>query len=968
MQKDAPLLKDTLHGDLENTLRKELSGEVRFDKLSKILYSTDASNYRIEPIGLVIPRNVEDAVAAVKAAARYGVPILPRGGGTSLTGQSIGHALIIDFSKYLNSMLEVNKENRSVRVEPGIYLDDLNRKLNEYGLMFGPDPSSAKVATVGGVVGNNATGAHSILYGMAGDNVLSSRVILAQGDMVDLGALSKSEIAAKSKGSGAAASLYKNLGNLQNKYADTIKRVFPRHWRRASGYSLNYLLEEPFNPAKLLSGSEGTLAIQSEFTLKLTPVPEHTGLAILSFDDLIYAMESVPHILKHEPSAIELIDRMLIELTREHALYSRMLSFVKGNPEAILAVEFYGESEKEIRKKAENLIESLKKRNSRVKYSTALTPEAQANVWNVRKAGLGLLVSKRDEFKPIACIEDVSVPVGKLPEYAAGILDLTRRLDTRAAFYGHASAGCLHIRPFVNLKSSRGVGIMEELTDGALKLALKYGGIMSGEHGDGIQRSCLNERLFGKEIYGAMRELKSAFDPEGRLNPGKVVEALSPVENMRYGEGYQVKGIKTYLDWSSDNGFDGAVGMCNGQGVCRKLDEGVMCPSYKATRDEINTTRARANALGAVLSGSLPEDALTSGDMHRVYDLCISCKACKSECPSKVDAAKMKLEFMAHYNKSHRPSLRDRLFGHIHDFSRISSKSPSLSNLLTDNKIAKVLLSGIGVTPERSLPLLSGENFVTWFNKRKRGRLPGTQDKVVYFHDTWVTYYRPEVGKAAVRLLEAAGFQVILEEKRVCCGRPVLSKGMVEEARRLAERNVSLLTPYVRDGIPVIGTEPSCVLGFRDEYLYLLPESKDASLLAENSYLLDEFLYGLHKQGKLGINWNGEGPCVLYHGHCHERSMLGDTAPLDLLSLSGCSAEPSTAGCCGMAGSFGYESEHYGVSRSIGEDRLFPKVREAPPDTVIVVSGFSCGHQIEHFTQSNTKHICELLAAQLKDS
>jgi len=474
--------------------------------------------------------------------------------------------------------------------------------------------------------------------------------------------------------------------------------------------------------------------------------------------------------------------------------------------------------------------------------------------------------------------------------------------------------------------------------------------------------------LFGKEIYGVMKELKAAFDPEARLNPGKVVEPLSPTDNMRYGEGYQIRGIRTYLDWSSDKGFDRAVGMCNGQGVCRKLDEGIMCPSYKATHDEKDTTRARANALGAVLSGKLPQDALTSREMQGVYDLCISCKACKTECPSSVDAAKMKLEFLAHYNKSHGLPLRRRILGRIHDVSKFSSNAPSLSNLIIDNPITKLISSRIGIAPERSLPLLSREDFITWFNNRNRRAINGNGKKVVYFHDTWVTYYTPEVGKAAVRLLEAAGFQVIIEEKRVCCGRPMLSEGMVEEARELAWKNVSTLLPYVSEGIPVVGTEPSCMLAFRDEYIYLLPQDEYAISLAENSYLLAEFLYGLHRKEGLEMKWKDKGPRVLYHGHCHERSMIGDKAALKLLSLSGCGAEVSGAGCCGMAGSFGYESEHYGISRAIGQDRLFPKVKETAYDTVIAVSGFSCEHQIEHFTGRQTKQISLILADQLRDS
>ena len=477
-----------------------------------------------------------------------------------------------------------------------------------------------------------------------------------------------------------------------------------------------------------------------------------------------------------------------------------MLSFVDGSPEAILAVEFYGDNEKEVGKRARGLIDTLRKKNARFEGSVALSPQDQANVWNVRKAGLGLLASKRDENKPIACIEDVSVPVDKLPEYTYGIKELTERLGTDAAFYGHASAGCLHIRPFVNLKTAGGVSVMEELSEGALSLTKKLGGVMSGEHGDGIQRSFLNKRLFGEKLYGAMRELKGIFDPEGLMNPGKIVEALSPVDNLRYGAQYQTTPIKTNLDWSSDEGFERAVGMCNGQGVCRNTGEGVMCPSYRATRDEKDTTRARANTLGAVLSGTLPESALVSKEMRQVYELCISCKACKTECPSSVDAAKMKLEFMGHYNKAHGVSLRSNILGHMHEIAKLSSNSPTLSNILIDNPLTKLMLSALGISPNRALPLLSHENFIARFKYSKDSYSNEDKKKVVYFHDSWATYYTPQVGIAAVRVLEEAGFEVIIEERRVCCGRPALSEGMIEKARGLAWRNVSTLIPYVEEG------------------------------------------------------------------------------------------------------------------------------------------------------------------------
>jgi len=956
--------KDSLYPDLEASLKNKLSGEVRFDNVSKTLYSTDASNYQIEPVGAIIPKNAGDVAKIFEIASDYGVAILPRGSGSSLAGQAVGHALIVDLSKYLNEIVEVNTEEKTVRVQSGMFLEQLNRGLKQHGLMFGPDPSSARIATIGGVVGNNATGAHSILYGMTGDNVAACQLYLNKGEPIELKEISEKSLSSINQ-SGTSNELHRKLHHLREKYSEIIKSDFPRHWRRASGYSLNYLLEKPFNPAKLLAGSEGTLGLATEFTLKLVPRPSFTGLAILQFDTMVSAMEAVPEILEMNPSAIELIDRMLIELTRANPSYSQMLTFIDGNPEAILVVEFYGETESEVEKKAKDLNSHLITKNINCPISYALSLKAQANVWGVRRAGLGLLMSKRDEFKPIPCIEDVSVPVDSLPSYAADITELIKRLGTRASFYGHASAGCLHIRPLVNLKSEGGIRIMEELTEEAFKLALKYGGVMSGEHGDGLQRSYLNERLFGKELYAAMKELKTAFDPEGMFNPGKVVGTPSPEKNLRLGESYRPEAVETYLDWSKDNGFTGAVEMCSGQGVCRKLGEGIMCPSYMATKNEMDTTRARANVLRALVSGKLPKDAMTSEEMHEVFDLCLSCKACKSECPSNVDGGKMKLEFLAHYHAKHGFSIRDRLFGYAHEVSRFTSPLASISNYVINSKLSKQFLSKLGVHPEREPLLLSKDTFTDWFNNRTIPPKNTKTNRVVYFHDTWVTYNHPEVGKAAVNLLEKAGLEVILVSNRVCCGRPMLSKGMIEPARERALKNVSLLAPYVREGIAVVGTEPSCILTFRDEYLDLLPQNEDAGILSKNSYVLDEFLLKLHKSRELQINWKQDGPDVFYHGHCHQRSRIGNESALKLLSLSGCKVTESGAGCCGMAGSFGYESEHYNVSRTIAEDRLLPAIRKTSSDTVIAVSGVSCRHQIEDFSDKKTKHIAQVLAEQI---
>ncbi len=944
---------DALNNELEAELKRELGAEIRFDEMSRILYSTDASNYEIEPIGVVLPRTADDLAGAVQIAKRFNVAVLPRGGGTSLAGQAVGSALIVDTSKYLNKIITVDAENNTVRTEPGIYLQQLNDNLKKFSLMFGPDPSTARIATVGGVVGNNATGAHSILYGMAGDNVESCRLVAADGDLVDLRVKS-------------AGSFYPRLSVLKKKYSKLIHKDFPKHWRRASGYSLNYFMDKDFNPAKLLAGSEGTLGIASEFTLNLVKRPECTGLVVLQFAQIIEAMEAVPVILEKEPSAVELIDKMLIELTRAHPGFTHLLTFIKGSPEAVLVVEFYGKTKKEVQIKCRNLRTHLTSKKLKCDIRYALTDEQQSQVWQVRRAGLGLLMSRRDSYKPIPCIEDVSVPVDKLSSYVKDIQNTISGFDTKAAFYGHASAGCLHIRPLVNLKTNNGVRVMQELTVQAMELAIKYGGVLSGEHGDGLQRSDLNEKLFGAKLYSVMKEIKSIFDPENMFNPGKIVDAPVCTEDLRYGEDYKTYDIKTHLEWKDDNGLAAAAEMCSGQGVCRKVDEGIMCPSYIATRDEKDSTRARANALRAVLSGRLPKQMLSSKEMHDVFDLCISCKACKTECPSAVDGAKMKTEFLANYNKANGVSVRDKFFSYIHKLSDTASRVAPISNLITNNIITKLALPKIGIHPKRALPEITRQTFTDWFYSRpkaKQNRANGK--KVVYFHDTWVSFYTPEVGKSAVKLLEATGFDVVVVENRTCCGRPMISKGMVEEARNHALSNACALADFVRKGIPVIGTEPSCMLTFRDEYPDILPGNEDMKLLADNSFLLEEFLYGRAKKELSNISWKKQGPSVLFHGHCHARALIGNLASINILKEAGCSVIDSNAGCCGMAGSFGYESEHYEISKTIGEDRLFPTVNNCSTDTIIAVSGYSCSQQIEHFTARKTKHIAEVLADQI---
>ena len=955
---------------LEAELTARIAGEVRFDRTARMLYSTDASNYQIEPIGVVMPRSADDAIGAVELAASHGVPILPRGGGSSLAGQAVGAALVIDFSKYCNRIVDLNLEAKTATVETGSSLDLLNRQLKANGLMFGPDPSSSNRATIGGVIGNNSTGAHSILYGMTADNIVSTRITLAGGGTFELAPGSEDALTALAANADARGRLLTQILDYRERHSALIERDFPPHWRRSTGYSLNELIKPQINPARLMASSEGTFATVLSATINLVDVPARTGLVVLQFDELVTAMEATPILLEAEPSAIELMDRMLIGLTREQPGYAPGLAFIEGDPAGILCVEFYGADDTDLERKCDHLLDLLKRRDVRLTIDPIVVLDAhrQAEIWSVRKAGLGLLYSIKGDYKPIPVIEDVSVPVEHLAEFVGAVESMVTGYGTTAAYYAHASAGCLHIRPLVNLKEASGVAMMREMADHAADLAHRFGGVMSGEHGDGLQRSELNERIFGAELYMAMRELKRIFDPMGLMNPGKKVDAPPMTENLRFGPAYAPVEIKTYFDYSREGGFHRAIEQCNGAAVCRKLKAGTMCPSFMATRDEQDTTRARANALRNALAGRAFEHSdFTSKKTYEVMDLCISCKACKTECPSSVDMAKLKMEFLAHYHAKHGTPIRARVMGHIHRVSKWTRPVAPLANFALKTPLGRPMLRAMGIHPERKLSPFQFRTFSSWWKKHASnlGGSQPTRGKVVYFHDTFTEYNYPRIGIAAVQLLEAAGFDVQIEERRVCCGRPMLSKGLLNDARRMAQRNVEVLASYAHAHIPILGTEPSCILTLRDEYLDLLPGDEDAIAVANGSFMIDEFLAKLEAEGALGIGWKTDPQPVMFHGHCHQKALIGTTPSMSILASAGCVATESGAGCCGMAGSFGYEDEHYEVSRKIGEERLFPAVEAATGETLIAVAGVSCRQQIEHFTERTTVHLVELLAGRI---
>lgn len=974
----AQAIQDFLHD-----LQKRVAGDLRSDDYSRILYSTDASIYQVMPYAVLIPKTMEDVHAAVELAAQYRLPILPRTAGSSLAGQAVNEALVIDMSRHLDQILEVNTEEHWVRVQPGVVLDELNLHLTPLGLKFGPDPASSERAAMGGVVANNSTGAHSILYGMTADHVLETNVILSDGSRATFGPVEGHDLEGYQRRAGLEGKIYQRIWELTQANGETIRAGTPRHWRRSGGYNLDRFVNGPsfkypqdprFNLAKLMCGSEGTLAVMTDIKLNLVPLPTQAALAIVHFDSLHEALAATPIILQVEPSAIELLDNLALTMCHEVPEYARLLTtFVEGTPYCVLIVEFYGESQSELEAKLQRLKTHLNQEKvGCTAIVPATTPQVQGNVWKVRKVGLGLLMSIKGDYKPIPFIEDAAVPVEHLAEYVTRVERFCNDMGTNVAYYAHASSGCIHIRPLINAKVASEVDKLPAIGTFSIELLGEYGGVFSSEHGDGRSRSWLNERFFGKELYALFREVKQAFDPHHILNPGNIVDAPPMTENLRFGPDYSVIPVQEHIDFREDMGFHRAVEMCNGAGVCRKKTTGTMCPSFMVTREEEHSTRGRANALRAALSGHLPAGELTGQRMYEVMDLCVECKACEAECPSSVDMAKIKFEFLAQYYEKNRVPLRTRLFADIARVSRISSGALApLANWSLKNGLVRWGMEKfLGITRQRSLPEFARQPFTRWFQGRQNGNLASSlktdsREKVVLFNDTFNTYNYPQVAIAATEVLEAAGFEVILPGHK-CCGRPMISKGLVDKARQAARDTVDHLAPFAEQGIPIVGLEPSCLLSVRDEYLYLLPDDPRVKIVAQQCYTFEEFMARLVDEGRLELEFTGEARHVLLHGHCHQKSLVGTNPSQRTLTLPpGYTVTEVDSGCCGMAGAFGYEVEHYDISIAMAERRLLPAVREQSEHTLIAAAGVSCRQQIKHGTGRQALHPAEILRAAM---
>lgn len=967
-------------------LSARLPGRVRSDAYNRMLYATDASIYRVMPHAVVVPQHADDVQAVMEMAAEHGVAVLPRTAGSSLAGQAVNEAIVIDFTKHLDRIVKVDTDAKTATVEPGVVLDALNRHLAPMKLQFGPDPASSNRAAMGGIVSNNSTGSHSIAYGMTADHVQAVDVVLSDGSRATFGAVDADTLAMKSQIDGMEGHVYRGINALVSEHANVIREHTPRHWRRCGGYNLDRLSPKgisfckdaprDFNLASLLCGAEGTLGILERITVGLVPVPEETQLGIVHFDNLEVGLAAVEVILETDPSAVELLDHLGMSMCRRQPMWRKKLEgFVEGDPMCVLITEYAGASATEVASKVQALHGYLKQRGVPTTGVVPVTTAAgQKDVWSVRKMGLGFLMSVRGDHKPIPFIEDAAVPVRHLSAYVTGIEKFCRGLGFDVAYYAHASAGCVHIRPLVNTKAAEEIARLPEIMHFAVDLLRGYGGALSSEHGDGRARSAFNESFFGPELYGLYRDVKNIFDPERLLNPGMVVEAGPMTEHLRFGPDYNARDIKTHLDWSRDLGLDQAIEMCNGAGVCRKLDTGTMCPSFMATREEEHSTRGRANALRSVLSGAVPADSMTRQRLYETMDLCLQCKACAAECPSSVDMATLKVEFLAQHYEQNGIPLRARLFAGAADQARRwSGRLSGVANTMGANRMVRAAMERtVGIARERELPPMARVPFTMWFEERARlngvtGGDGAPRPRVVLFNDTFNTYHYPDVARSATLVLEAAGFDVILPGHG-CCGRPAISKGLVEEARRMASETLDKLEPYAREGLSIIGLEPSCVLSFDDEYRALLPGDPRVPMVAERTVLFDDFVGQLKEEGRFPeITVGGGTPShVLLHGHCHQKSAVGTGGSHKALgTLTGCDVHEVDSGCCGMAGSFGFEKEHYALSMQIGGQRLFPAVNAATADTVVVAPGVSCRQQISHGTGREALHTAQVLARAL---
>jgi FAD/FMN-containing dehydrogenase/Fe-S oxidoreductase len=945
---------------LARQLEKVVSGEVRFDAGSRAMYSTDASNYRQVPIGIVIPKNIEDIIETVEVARRFGAPILSRGGGTSLAGQCCNVAVVLDMSKYMRAILELDPGKKIARVQPGIVLDDLRNAAETHHLTFAPDPATHNHCTLGGMIGNNSCGVHSLMGGRTSENIEELDILTYDGTRMRVGPTSEFELERLIRSGGRAGQIYSGLKAIRDRYASRIRSRFPRIPRRVSGYGLDQLLpENGFHVARSLVGTEGTCVVVLEAMVKLVESPQFRSLVVLGFDDVYTACDHLPAILDHKPIALEGIDDRLVSDMKKKGLHPANLKLLpEGN--GWLVVEFGGESKEESDDRARALMDELRKLQTPPSMDLFDDPAKEKLVWTIRESGLGATARVPGEKETWEGWEDSAVHPKRLGRYLRDLRKLLDRYEYACALYGHFGQGCVHTRIDFDLQTKEGIQKFRSFIEDAADLVVRHGGSFSGEHGDGQSRGELLEKMYGNDLVQAFREFKATWDPDWKMNPGKVVDPYRLDENLRLGANFSHPDVKTDFGYSDDHGsFSFATMRCVGVGECRKETHGTMCPSYMVTHEEMHSTRGRAHLLFEMLQGNPLSKGWRDEHVKEALDLCFACKACKSECPVNVDMATYKAEFLSHYYEHRMRPMAAYTMGRIDQWARLAEFAPGIINFFTRTEPFSSLAKRIaGIAPQRQVPQFAKETFRR--RSRRLNRKPATtpdRGRVILWPDTFNDHFRPEICTAAFDVLRTAGFQVELPHGRLCCGRPLYDFGFLGRAKRQLRQILDTLRADIRDGTPLIALEPSCGAVFRDELLGLFPRDADALRLSRQTFLLTEFLE------KRAPNFSA-GPLrrkALVHGHCHQRAIVTMQHDESMLRKIGVDFEVLDSGCCGMAGAFGFEAKHYDVSIMAGERVLLPRVREASPETLIVADGFSCREQIAQTTGRRALHVAEVI-------
>jgi len=930
-------------------LEKHFCGELLTDPVSLGIYATDASLYQILPVAVAIPRNEEDAVTAVKIAADHKIPIIARGGGTGLAGQTIGQGMILDLSKHINKIFDFSEEEKSIWVQPGVVRDHLNTFLNPHGLHFAPDPATSSRANIGGMVANNSSGTRSIIYGKTVDHVLAIKLLLSDGTILNLQRKSQIEYGKTGNQKDREGQIYRGVASVIKANEDKIRENFPKVMRRVGGYNLDEFVDTAdWNLSKLIVGSEGTLGIILAVKVNLEPLPAFKYVCLAHFEDMYEGIRTVASILPYGPSAVEIIDNTVIEFSRENLATKDSCQVIEGHPECVLFIEFFGDSQSAAHEKAAGIQAYLKKDGRAFAYPIFPEGKEYNDILNVRKKGLGLLLGMKSKRKPVAFIEDAAIPLENLPAYLQEVDAVCEKYGTTAIKYAHVSVGVIHMRPMLDMGDTDDIERFKGIAEETFLLVKKYKGALSGEHGDGLVRSSFNERFFGPEIYTAFKEVKKLFDPNNLMNPGKITDAPAIDQNLRYGAKYKEVPLKTLFHYRSSGGFHEEVHMCSGVGECRKTESGTMCPSFMATRDETHSTRGRANALRLAMSGQFEKKGLNSTEVRDVLDLCLSCKACKSECPSNVDMAKLKSEVWQIKYDGEGPTLRERMIRDGQKFARLFSGPLSAPiNAVQGAKIFRWFLEKTAqIDRRRILPTYAPKKFTTWY---RQNYTPPNQidDHVILFVDTYINYHEPAAGIATIKLLNACNIHVEIADVG-CCQRPKISNGFLRDAKKDGQILLDKLDPFFSTGKKVLICEPSCASALQFDLPDLLDDEAAGKKLVEKVQTVADYLAPI-----LGSknNFPVRLQCmqILLHGHCHEKALYGTASIKKIFANAGATVQEIDSGCCGMAGSFGYEKEHYDLSEKISERRLIPAIKETSKNTMIVANGFSCRHQIEHF-------------------